>query len=955
MKNRKLFSFALLGALCFSSLVGAFTYEKNAAKTEADSTRYPNHDADTYYNDIDDTLTGTALLSQLQSLNAKRRKSTVGYKAMLNDPENGFYVTDPGIGSSTITTFYSGKNNQGTGGLNREHVWPKSKGGNLVENDIHMPKPTLNSENGNRGNSFYVEGKCSQSSGWDPAATDFGKEDYRGDSARDVFYCCVANSTLTLVDKETDNDTNKTMGKLSDLIKWHLNYPILEREEVRNEGAESLQGNRNPFVDHPEYVCKIWGNTNDATRKLCANDPYDVLVPTNITLSDTSVTLVQGQTKKVSVASTVPSNASKQVFWTIQNESVATIAADGTITSKGVGNTVITATSKHDSTVKATIALSVVEPELLDLTKITVFADKSSIFTGKTAQLSVSVQPENCYPYPSITFASSDSNIAMVSSTGLVTGISEGDVTITATATQKSIVKSASVDITVKKQEGPEYELLTPSVSLSENDEVVLALGIESDSLGVSGHSTNDATVSSNKVDWIHYVAKDVSGNNFKLYDPSEEQYIASVTKNTFAYDSTGGTFTKDETGRVYCSSAKRYLCKNNTYYRFYQSTSTYPIFLAYKSNGGDEPTPVVVDIEVTPSKIDYKVNDQFVKPVVNAVYSNGSKYDVSNQATSTGYNMSQTGTQTVTTSYNGFSKTYTINITQEQPPVLTSVYVAKMPNKTTYDVNDTLDTTGLVIKARYDKGDDIDVTNLCTFTPTVFTSAGKTTVLATYTVGFVCSFDVTVVGDTPIGEKVPTLITPINPKTNYKVGDTFELPKITVTYNDGSTSEKDNATASGYDMSKAGNQLVNLSYTENGKTLNTSYAIYVEDVFIPITSISLSVDKVDLDSGSSCIISALIVPTNATIVEIFWETDHQDIVGIEHIDKKTIKVTGKNVGQAKITISDCDYSVVASCTVNVRTHLVGCGGNVITTSVILSTISLLGVGLLLIKKKREY
>ena len=224
-----------------------------------------------YYAGID--VNSSTLLQDLNSLNSKKRKSTVGYSAMLNSPSTGFYVTDPGTGSNTITTFYSGKNNNGTGGLNREHVWPKSHGGNLVENDIHMPRPTLNAENGSRGNSFYVEGKCHSSNGWDPAMESFGLESYRGDSARIIFYCAIANLSLTLVDLEYHSTSNSNrdnmMGKLTDLLRWNLKYPVLERELIRNDGAESLQGNRNPFIDHPEYACKIWGTVNSETRKIC--------------------------------------------------------------------------------------------------------------------------------------------------------------------------------------------------------------------------------------------------------------------------------------------------------------------------------------------------------------------------------------------------------------------------------------------------------------------------------------------------------------------------------------------------------------------------------------------------------------------------------------------------------------------------------------------------------------
>lgn len=248
-----------------SSEKGDSGSDSDSGETERD---LPD-DVVAYYSSISSNKSGTSLLNDLRTLNGSKRKSTVGYKAMLNNPDRGFYVTDGGSGSKTIVTFYSGKTNSGTSGLNREHVWPKSRGGSCVENDIHMVRPTLNAENGSRGNSFYVEGKCSGSGGWDPAMESFGKESYRGDSARIIFYCVVASKQLSLVDSDDDNTGNNTMGKLSDLLKWNLEYPVLAREDKRNNGAQSLQGNRNPFIDHPEYACKIWGATNSTTKRIC--------------------------------------------------------------------------------------------------------------------------------------------------------------------------------------------------------------------------------------------------------------------------------------------------------------------------------------------------------------------------------------------------------------------------------------------------------------------------------------------------------------------------------------------------------------------------------------------------------------------------------------------------------------------------------------------------------------
>lgn len=48
------------------------------------------------------------------------------------------------------------------------------------------------------------------------------------------------------------------MGMLSDLVRLHFEDPPDAAERHRNDEIEIFQGNRNPFVDHPDWVCDIW-------------------------------------------------------------------------------------------------------------------------------------------------------------------------------------------------------------------------------------------------------------------------------------------------------------------------------------------------------------------------------------------------------------------------------------------------------------------------------------------------------------------------------------------------------------------------------------------------------------------------------------------------------------------------------------------------------------------------
>lgn len=228
----------------------------------------PDPVVDKYYESID--ANSNSLLKDLRALNQAKRKKLVGYGSL----PSVYKYTDVDPKTKKIVGFYdnhlvgpswdSGKT------WNREHVWPKSLGGDNVDGDAHMARPAWVDSNSDRENKYYAEYNA-----YDPG--DLGYKNYRGISARIIFYCVVAHASLGLVDS-TSGGSNK-MGKLSDLLKWNLEYPPTKDEDAalelvveqqRNNVIEKkYQGNRNPFIDHPEYACKIWGNTNAATKKAC--------------------------------------------------------------------------------------------------------------------------------------------------------------------------------------------------------------------------------------------------------------------------------------------------------------------------------------------------------------------------------------------------------------------------------------------------------------------------------------------------------------------------------------------------------------------------------------------------------------------------------------------------------------------------------------------------------------
>lgn len=223
----------------------------------------PNYSG-TYYNQISDELRGKDLLLQLDNLLDSTSHPTINftYKGLMSVV---FPYTDGKDGK--LYAFYRGTL-ASSGSMNREHVWPNSRGGNYVERDPHMVRPTLTSDNSGRGNAFYNE-----SGNYDPG--EFGAYQYRGICARIIFYCAVKaqENGLNLVDKNTDSTSNKSMGKLSTLLKWNLEYDIDATEIQRNDVLYTkFKHNRNPFIDDRNYACKIWGDTNAETRGVCSGN-----------------------------------------------------------------------------------------------------------------------------------------------------------------------------------------------------------------------------------------------------------------------------------------------------------------------------------------------------------------------------------------------------------------------------------------------------------------------------------------------------------------------------------------------------------------------------------------------------------------------------------------------------------------------------------------------------------
>lgn len=170
---------------------------------------------------------------------------------------------------------------------NREHSMPKSwfNEGKPMYSDLFHLYPTDGYVNNQRSNfpfgecangtrltngSYYGKGKLGTSTYSGYTGKVFEPDDeYKGDFARTYFYMAAAYN-----DKISSWSTSSTnLGgtsypcfnswSVTMLMEWHRLDPVSAKEIARNEAVYGIQGNRNPFIDHPEMAEYIWGTNKD--------------------------------------------------------------------------------------------------------------------------------------------------------------------------------------------------------------------------------------------------------------------------------------------------------------------------------------------------------------------------------------------------------------------------------------------------------------------------------------------------------------------------------------------------------------------------------------------------------------------------------------------------------------------------------------------------------------------
>ena len=296
---------------------------------------------------------------------------------------------------------------------------------------------------------------CSKSKVFEPM------DEYKGDFARGYFGTMIkwANGdyqTFTTGDGAAIFNTAYTADKyygltaygVALLLKWHREDPVSQKEIDRNDGIQSKQGNRNPFIDYPELVEYIWGNHTGETVTLANLTPtfegYTPPVTTTYTviLSRNGATeAISGQTGTYNLPAknTEADACDNWAFdgWATSNVSTATTTKPSYVTSVNSASTIYAVYAKTESSGSAPHRATMAESTVASVTFSDANSDGSNDKSSSITDLVSSASGISSYSGSKVYAGTTGVKIGTGSATGSIT------LALSSAANVKSVVVNA--------------------------------------------------------------------------------------------------------------------------------------------------------------------------------------------------------------------------------------------------------------------------------------------------------------------------------------------------------------------------------------------------------------------------------------------------------------------------------------------------------------------------------
>ena len=207
-----------------------------------------------------------------------------------------------------------------------------------------------------------------------------------------------------------------------------------------------------------EGTCTVTVSAGGKSAECVVTVSRNVIPVKEVILSETSLTLKEGESYTLTATVTPADATERTVTWKSGNPDVATVSDEGKIEAVHAGICIITASAGG----KVSECMITVTSETIAVEQITLSATSLSLKLGDSRTLTATVIPSDATD-SQVTWSSSDPSVATVSDQGEVTAVRAGNCTITATAGGKS----AACTVTVSAKEIPVERITLSSTSLS--------------------------------------------------------------------------------------------------------------------------------------------------------------------------------------------------------------------------------------------------------------------------------------------------------------------------------------------------------------------------------------------------------------------------------------------------------------------------------------------------------
>jgi uncharacterized protein YjdB/endonuclease I len=572
---KHLFKTLIVGSLLSFALslgVGAAIYSAPVHETGATVGSYTTNPS-TYYSGISSSATGTTLGLALHNLMMTTHQTYTTYADVAN--YSLYTDTDPN-NSANVICLYSGASVTGAwdsgNTWNREHVWCQSLSGGLwgttgAGADFQHLRPSIPNINSTRGNMPFADlghsGTQVQYNGSNTGSSYSGgcwepRDAVKGDVARILMYVYTQYGTgfggttgtytgpLNITDVVyTATGTAQAAWNL--LLDWSTDDPVDSFEMARNNQAAVYQGNRNPFIDHPEYADRIWGTAT-----------------TSFSMPSTLAVTVNGTG---SAAGTVAGGTASSISYSVTSGSTyaSVNSSTGLVTGLAVGSAVVTGTAIISGTTYTDT--TTVTVSTLSVSSVTISPKPLTLTVGGTSALTATVSPSSVSQ--TVTWSSSATAIATVSSSGVVSAVAAGSATITATSTLDSTKTDTCVVTVNAAAASGEFQLCTSASDLVGGTDYVI--GSASATSGYFMTTTPNTT--------NHYIP----GESLTI---TSSRVTPSATTMIFTLGGTTGAYTFYSTN---CTASQGYLDGTST-------DSTYLAITAAASAGTTQQWTISID-----------------------------------------------------------------------------------------------------------------------------------------------------------------------------------------------------------------------------------------------------------------------------------------------------------------------------------------------------------------------